>query len=78
MTNNKEEKSVVYLGSTEINETIQMIEKDGWNAGEILYDDLKSFIGAVGSGRETLGDYEYVRDFLTYLINRRDYWEDEN
>ena len=45
----KEEKSVVYLGSTDINTTIQMIEKDGWNAGELLYDDLKDFRRAVGN-----------------------------
>tara|TARA_Y200000002_G_scaffold163038_1_gene134607 strand:+ start:73 stop:315 length:243 start_codon:yes stop_codon:yes gene_type:complete len=78
MEENKKEMSVVYLGSNEINETIQMIEKDGWNAGELLYDDLKDFRRAVGSGTDTFGDYEYLRDFLTYLINRKDYWKGEN
>ena len=79
MTNNKEEKSVVYLGSTEINETIQMIEKDGWNAGrKLLFDDLKDFRRAVGTETDTKSHYEYMRDFLTYLINKEDYWKEEN
>ena len=74
----KEEKSVVYLGSTDINTTIQMIEKDGWNAGELLYDDLKDFRRAVGNETDTKSHYEYMRDFLTYLINKEDYWKEEN
>tara|TARA_B100001093_G_C26533261_1_gene886923 strand:- start:126 stop:362 length:237 start_codon:yes stop_codon:yes gene_type:complete len=78
MPNNKEKKSMVYLGSTEINETIKMIEKDGWDAGEILYHDLKRLVRVVGSGISTKSHYEYMRDFLTYLINKEDYWGEEN
>ena len=75
--NNDKEKSVVYLGSTQIEETIQMIEKEDWNAGEILYDDLKDICRAVGNGRDTKSHYEYVRDLLTYLINKDDYWQEQ-
>ena len=74
----KEEKSVVYLGSTDINTTIQMIENEGWDAGYVLYEDLKDFRRAVGNGKETKSHYEYVRDLLTYLINKEDYWKEEN
>ena len=74
----KEERSAVYLGSTDINTTIHLIENEGWNAGEVLYEDLKDFRRAVGNGTETKSHYEYVRDLLTYLINKEDYWMEEN
>ena len=63
--------------TTELNETIKMIEKDGWNAGELLSDELKDFRRAVNDGTDIKSHYEYVRDFLTYLINKEDYWEAE-
>ena len=64
--------------TTELNETIKMIEKDGWNAGELLSDELKDFRRAVNCGTDIKSHYEYVRDFLTYLINKEDYWEEQN
>tara|TARA_B100000161_G_scaffold253423_1_gene213934 strand:- start:364 stop:561 length:198 start_codon:yes stop_codon:yes gene_type:complete len=64
--------------TTELNETIKMIEKDGWNAVELLSDELKDFRRAVNGGTDIKSHYEYVRDFLTYLINKEDYWEEEN
>ena len=76
MTDNKDKpKSMVYLGSTQIAETIRMIEEEEWNAREILFDDLKDISRAVGNGRDTKSHYEYVRDLLTYLINKTDYWQ---
>ena len=65
----------IYLGSTQIEETIRMIEEDGWNEGEMLFQDLKDLRMAMGQGRDTKSQYEYVRDFLTYLINKNDYWK---
>ena len=41
MSTNQEEKFNVYMGSTEIEVTKVMIEEDGWNATELLYEDLR-------------------------------------
>ena len=62
----------------QMKETVQMIEEEGFNAGELLYEDLKNFRRVVSDGTGTKSHYEYVRDFLTYLINKADYWEEEN
>ena len=62
----------------QMKETVQMIEEEGFNAGELLYEDLKYFRKAVNDGTDIKSDYEYLRDFLTYLINKEDYWEEEN
>ena len=78
MSTNQEEKFRIYQGSTEIEVTKVMIEEDGWNATELLYEDLKNFRRVVSDGTGTKSHYEYVRDFLTYLINKADYWEEEN
>ena len=78
MTTNEEEKFIFYQRSSEIEKTKVMIEEDGWNAGELLYEDLKYFRKAVNDGTDIKSDYEYLRDFLTYLINKEDYWEEEN
>ena len=43
MSTNQEEKFRIYRGSTEIEVTKVMIEEDGWNATELLYEDLKNF-----------------------------------
>ena len=58
----------------QMKETIKMIEEEGFNAGELLYEDLKDLRSAMGQERDTKSHYEYVRDFLTYLINKEDYW----
>ena len=77
MTENKTDPTnEIYLGSTQIEETIRMIEEDGWNEGEMLFQDLKDLRIAMGCGRDTKSHYEYVRDFLTYLINKNDYWKE--
>ena len=65
----------IYLGSSSIDETLKMIEEEGWDAGEIFYEDLKDFYRNVGSGTAEKGDYEYMRDLLTFLINKEDYWQ---
>ena len=72
------EKFRIYMGSTEIEVTKVMIEEDGWNATELLYEDLKNFRRVVSDGTGTKSHYKYLRDFLTYLINKEDYWEEEN
>ena len=75
MTENKTDPTnEIYLGSTQLEETIQMIEKDERNAREILFEDIEDLLIALGKGRDTQSHYEYVRDFLTYLINKNDYW----
>jgi len=76
----------IYMTNSHIEETIRSIEEGGWRTGtcklsiaeEILCDDLKDFRGVVGSGRRTRQDYEYMQGFLTYLINKNDYLEEEN
>ena len=76
MTDNKTDPSnEIYLGSTQIDETIQTIEEDERNAREILFEDIEDLQIAMGRGRDTKSQYEYVRDFLTYLINKNDYWK---
>ena len=62
----------------QMKETIKMIEEEGFNAGELLYEDLKDLRSAMGQERDTKSHYEYVRDFLTYLINKEDYWGEES
>jgi len=74
-TNKTDPTSEIYLGSTQIDETIQTIEEDERNAREILFEDIEDLQIAMGRGRDTKSHYEYVRDFLTYLINKNDYWE---
>ena len=62
----------------QMKETIKMIEEEGFNAGELLYEGLKDLRSAMGQERDTKSHYEYVRDFLTYLINKEDYWGEES
>ena len=78
MSTNQEEKFRIYRGSTEIEVTKVMIEEDGWNATELLYEDLRTFRRVVNDGTGTKSHYKYLRDFLNYLINKEDYWEEEN
>ncbi len=73
-----DQRPQIYFRSTnDIKETIRMVEEDGWNEGELFWDDLKDFRRALGSGTDTKDDYEYMRDFMTYLINKNDYWKEE-
>ena len=62
----------------QMKETIQMIEEEGFNAGELLYEDLKDLICAMGNERDTKSHCEYVRDFLTYIINKEGHWGEDN
>ena len=74
-----DQRPQIYFRSTnDMKETIRLVEEDGWNEGELFWDDLKDFRRAVGSGRDTKDDYEYMRDFMTYLINKNNYWKEEN
>tara|TARA_B100001996_G_scaffold133158_1_gene101341 strand:+ start:2077 stop:2283 length:207 start_codon:yes stop_codon:yes gene_type:complete len=60
---------------TQLDETIRTIEEGERNAREVLFEDIEDLQIAMGRGRDTKSHYEYVRDFLTYLINKNDYWE---
>ena len=60
---------------TQLDETIRTIEEGERNAREVLFEDIEDLQIAMGRGRDTKSQYEYVRDFLTYLINKNDYWE---
>lgn len=72
-------KPVIYFrNDNDIDETIRLIEEEEWGEGDILFDDIKDFRNALGQGVDTKSDYEYIRDFLTYLINKEDYWVDDN
>ena len=75
---NQEENFNLYQGFIEIEKTKVMIEEDGRNARELLYEDLKNFRRLVGDGTDNKFHHKYLMDFLTYLISKKDYWEEEN
>ena len=75
---NETNECVVYLGCTQIEETIKLIEEDGMHPADILWDDIKDFKIAMGKDFMHKSHYEYLRDLLTYLINKNDYWVDDN
>ena len=75
MTTNKDKLEIYFRSEPEqIDETIRIIEKEGWDASEILFEDIQDLLLAMSKGRDTKSQYEYVRDLLTYLINKEEYW----
>ena len=75
MTTSKDELEIDFRSEPEqIDETIRIIEKEGWDASEILFEDIQDLLLAMSKGRDTKSQYEYVRDLLTYLINKEEYW----
>ena len=82
MSNHIESKWVSYKenqNDEDLKELIRMIEVEEWNAIELLDDELKGFRRDLGNREGASKEsFFFMRDFINYLINKNDFWLEEN